>query len=179
VISPQVLLTLLYSTSEQAAISGDLAAMEALLNKGTNLSFDQAFEIYMEGSFSKSYARIKLDGGATSKIDANTVVSVTTDDLVVVGTVMDDVPEGVQSVRIKYKVTEQGGSTCNVGGNPSPILDGCKFSIESFLPFAVPRGFLIFVLSSDPSQVLALSVSSKSKVATPIRLTRMSPNSTT
>ena len=137
--------TLLYSTSEQAAISGDFVAIEVLLSKGTDATFAQAFDIYEEGSFSKSYAKIQLDAGAPSKIDANTVVSVTKDDdSIVVGTVMDDVLEGTQAVSIKYKVTEQGGSTCNVGGNPSPILDGCKFNSEIFLPFPLRRGLLIF-----------------------------------
>jgi hypothetical protein len=99
-----------------------------LLKKGTDVTFDLAFDIYEQGSFSKSFAKIKLDTGATSKIDANTVVTVTTDDVIVVGTIIDDVPEGVQEVKIRYKVGEEGGSTCNVGGNSSPILDGCKFS---------------------------------------------------
>jgi hypothetical protein len=134
-ISPQVLLTLLYSTSEQAAIASDLAAIEVLLNKGTDATFAQAYNIYGEGSFSKSYAEIQLDAVAPSKIDANTVVTVSIDDLIVVGTVIDDVPVGTQAVSIKYKVTEEGGSTCNVGGNPSPILDGCKFNSDSFYRF--------------------------------------------
>jgi hypothetical protein len=134
----------MHSTSEQAAISSDLAAMEVLLKKGTDTTFTQAFDIYEEGSFSKSYAEIQLNAGAPSKIDANTVVTVTTDGLIVVGTVMDDVPAGVQAVSIQYKVSEQGGSTCNVGGHPTPILDGCKFNSAHFLPFPVPRRILTF-----------------------------------
>jgi hypothetical protein len=127
------LLTLLYSPFEQAAISSDLAAMEVLLNKGTDTTFTQAFNIYEDGSFSKSYAEIQLDAGAPSKIDANTVVTVTTDGLIVIGTVMDDVPANAQAVSIQYQVTDQGGSTCNVGGHPTPILDGCKFNSAHFL----------------------------------------------
>ncbi len=128
VITSQLLLTLLYFTYEQAAISSDLAAMEVLLKKGTETTFTQALDIYEEGSFSKSYAEIQLDSGAPSKIDADTVVTVTMGDLIVVGTVMEDVPEGTQAISIQYKVNEQGGYNCNVGGNPSPILDGCKFN---------------------------------------------------
>ena len=109
--------------------------MEVLLKKGTDTTFTQAFDIYEEGSFSKSYAEIQLDAGAPSKIDANTIVTVTTNGLIVVGTVMVDVPAGTQAVSIQYKVTEQGGSTCNVGGNPVPILDGCKLNSAHFLPF--------------------------------------------
>jgi hypothetical protein len=133
--SSQLLLTLLHFTSEQAAISGDLAAMEVLLSKGTDTTFTQAFDIYGEGSFSKSYAEIQLDSVALSKIDANTVVTVTIDGSTVVGTVMDDVPAGTTAVSIQYKVTEQGGYNCNVGGNPSPVLDGCKFSGECSFHF--------------------------------------------
>jgi hypothetical protein len=144
VISTQLLLTLLYSPSEQAAISSDLAAMGSLLSKETDATFTQAFDIYKEGSFSRSYAEIQLDAGAPSKIDADTVVTVTTDDSIVVGTVMDDVPAGAQAVSIQYQVTEQGGSTCNVGGNPTPILDGCKFKSARFLPFPVPSRILTF-----------------------------------
>jgi hypothetical protein len=118
--------------------------MEVLLNKGTDTTFTQAFDIYEEGSFSKSYAEIQLDAGAPSKIDASTVVTVTTDGLIVVGTVMDDVPAGAKAVSIQYKVTEEGGSTCNVGGNPSPVLDGCKFKRAYFLPLPVPRRTLTF-----------------------------------
>jgi hypothetical protein len=174
------LLTLLHSTSEQAAISSDLAAMEVLLDTGTEATFKQARNIYEDGSFSKTFAEIQLDSGAPSKIDANTVVTVTrSNGSIVVGTVMNDVPEGTQAVSIQYKVTEEGGSTCNVGGNPSPILDGCKFNSESFLPFPVTRGILIFVLSFDPLQVLTLPVNSKSKVATAACLTRIPPRSTT
>jgi hypothetical protein len=109
-----------------------------LLNKGTDASFAQARDIYEEGSFSKSYAEIQLDAGAPDKIDADTVVSVTTDGAIIVGTVMDDVSAGAQSVSIQYAVTEQGGSTCNVGGNPTPILDGCKCNSARFLPFSFP-----------------------------------------
>jgi hypothetical protein len=176
-----VLLTLLYSTHEQAAIASDFATIEVLLNKGTEATFSQAFDIYGEGSFSKSYAEIQLNAGAPSKIDANTVVTVTRDDdSIVVGTVMDDVPKGTQAVSIQYQVTKEGGSTCNVGGNPSPILDGCKFNSESFFLFPVSRGILIcFVLSFYPSQVSALQVNSKSKVAIPTCLTRMNPKSIT
>jgi hypothetical protein len=136
----------LYSPSpEQAAISSDLAAMEVLLNKQTDTTFTQAFDIYEGGSFSKSYAEIQLDVGALLKIDANTVVTaVTTDNSIVVGTVMDDVPAGTQAVSIQYRVTKQGGSTCNVGGHPTPILDGCKFNTAHFLPFPVPRRILTF-----------------------------------
>jgi hypothetical protein len=146
-----LLLTLLYSTTEQAAISSDLAAMEVLLKTGTEATFKQARNIYEDGSFSKSIADIQLDTGAPSKIDAGTVVTVTLSDAsIVVGTVRNDVSEGTQAVSIQYQVGEEGGSTCNVGGNPSPILDGCKFNSESVLPFPVPRGILMFVLLFDP-----------------------------
>jgi hypothetical protein len=166
VISLQLLLTLLYSTFEQAAIASDLAAMEDLLKSGAEASFKQARNIYEDGSFSKSIADIQLDTGAPSKIDADTVVTITrSDDSIVVGTVVDDVPEGTTAVSIKYKVGEEGGSTCNVGGNPTPILDGCKFNNVSVLPFPIPRGILILVLSFDPLQVLALPVNSTLKVA--------------
>jgi hypothetical protein len=151
VISSRLLLTLLYSTTEQAAISSDLAAMEVLLKTGTEATFKQARNIYEDGSFSKSIADIQLDTGAPSKIDAGTVVTVTLSDAsIVVGTVRNDVSEGTQAVSIQYQVGEEGGSTCNVGGNPSPILDGCKFNSESVLPFPVPRGILMFVLLFDP-----------------------------
>jgi hypothetical protein len=109
--------------------------MEVLLKKGTDTTFTQAFDIYEEGSFSKTFAEIQLDSGAPSKIDANTLITVTIDDSIVVGTVMDDVPAGTQALSIQYKVNEQGGSTCNVGGNPSPVLDGCKFNSECFFHF--------------------------------------------
>jgi hypothetical protein len=120
-----------------------------LLNKGTDATFAQAFDIYEEGSFSKSYAEIQLDAGAPFKIDSNTDVSITTDISIVVGTVVDDVPEGARAVSIKYKVTEEGGSTCNVGGNPSPVLDGCKFNSESFYRFQSQEvfSFLFFHLT--------------------------------
>jgi hypothetical protein len=116
VISSHLLLTLLYSTTEQAAISSDLAAMEVLLKTGTEATFKQARNIYEDGSFSKSIAEIQLDTGAPSKIDADIVVTVTlSDGSIVVGTVMDDVlPEGTQAESIQYQVNEEGGSTCNI-----------------------------------------------------------------
>jgi hypothetical protein len=115
-----------------------------------------------------------------SKIDADTVVTATrSDGSIVVGTVRNDVPEGTQAVSIQYQVNEEGGSTCNVGGNPSPILDGCKFNSQSFFPFPVPRGILTFVLSFGPLQVLRLPMNSKSKVAMTPCLTRIPPMSTT
>jgi hypothetical protein len=104
--------------------------MEVLLKNGggTETTFQQARDIYEDGSFSKSFAVIQLDVEAESKIDAKTVVTATLEnDSIVVGTVMKDVPKGTKEVRIQYKVTEEGGSTCNVGGNPTPILTGCKF----------------------------------------------------
>jgi hypothetical protein len=121
-------LTLLHLTFEQAAISGDIAAMEVLLNKGSDATFTQAQDIYEQGSFSKTYAEIQLDSGAVTKIDADTVVSVTIDGSTVIGAVMDDVPVGTKAVSIQYKVSEQGGYNCNVGGNPTPVLDGCKLN---------------------------------------------------
>jgi hypothetical protein len=108
--------------------------MEVLLNKGSDTTFTQALDIYEEGSFSKTFAEIQLDSGALSKIDAGTVVTVTIDGSTVIGTVMDDVPAGTKAVSIQYKVSEQGGYNCNVGGNPSPVLDGCKLLVHISFP---------------------------------------------
>jgi hypothetical protein len=104
--------------------------MEILLNKGSDTTFTQAQDIYEEGSFSKTFAEIQLDDAAPSKIDAGTVVTVTIDGMTVIGTIMDDVAAGTKAVSIQYKVSEQGGYNCNVGGNPTPVLDGCKFNSE-------------------------------------------------
>jgi hypothetical protein len=105
--------------------------MALLLSKQTESTFEQAKDIYERGSFSKSIAEITFDENGDVQIDAGTVVSVTLDDLsIVIGTVMDDVPVGTKPMRIQYQVLDNGGSTCNVGGNPTPVLDGCKFKFN-------------------------------------------------
>jgi hypothetical protein len=135
-----VSLTLLFSKFEQAAIDNDLAAIALLLSKQTDTTFSQAQDIYEEGSFSKSIAAITLDTGALSIILSGTVVTSTSDGSIVVGTVKDSVAQGTKAMSIQYQVLDNGGSTCNVGGNPTPVLDGCKFNSAAFVTICLPRG---------------------------------------
>jgi hypothetical protein len=130
----------LFSKFEQAAIDNDLAAIALLLSKKTETTFSQAQDIYEEGSFSKSIAEITLDTGALSRIDAGTVVTYTSDGLIVVGTVKTEVAQGSTPMSIQYQVLDNGGLTCNVGGNPTPVLDGCKFNSAAFVTICLPRG---------------------------------------
>lgn len=89
---------------------------------GTDAAFQQARDIYREGSFSKSRAEITLDPATTKPILADTVISGTNEDgAIVAGTVVDEVAAGGTSITIQYKTNLDGGSTCNVGGSKSPF----------------------------------------------------------
>lgn len=115
----------------QAAIDLDQQAIEAQLAAGTDEGKDNALKIYTEGAFSKSYAEIALDTALANTLSKGVeVVGVNAAGDEIRGAVLDEADVGDRIVRVQYATTgvQETYVGCQVGGNPDPVLDGCKFA---------------------------------------------------
>jgi len=111
--------------TDHANIDRDQAAMETQLGVGLP-GFPGAQDIYSQGSFSKSIGVFTLTDGSPISIEAKTKVSGLTDSgAVVVGTATSAINENGPILSLQYSTTDEAGTTCNVGGNPEPVFDGC------------------------------------------------------
>jgi hypothetical protein len=102
----------------------DNVLIEKLLLDG---QFDAAFDVYENGSFSRSYAELTFGfEGIGGAIPAHTEVTGESESgSVVKGMLLQPAKMGAKVVRILYHNADNVGS-CFVGGNPHPVVDGCK-----------------------------------------------------
>lgn len=114
----------------QAAIDLDQQAIEAQLAAGTDEGKANARSIYTQGAFSKSYAEIVLDTPLANTLSKGVeVVGASADGTEIRGAVLDEAVSGDKIVRVQYSTSgvQESYVGCQVGGNPDPVLDGCKF----------------------------------------------------
>lgn len=102
--------------------------MERELALGTSQSFATAKEIYKNGAFSKSVARVTLTTALTGPLNESAVVSGKTEaGDEVVGTLLDNYPSGTTAIEIQYQTNSDQSSYvgCQVGASPDPFTEGC------------------------------------------------------
>jgi hypothetical protein len=100
--------------------------IEGLTDAFSDATFSQARDVYEKGGYSKSVATVSLPTALTSRIDAGTdVQGLAEDGSVALMFAFAEAAEGAVSLELQYRTSEAGGTTCNVGGLPSPITTGC------------------------------------------------------
>ena len=93
--------------------------------------FDDAYEVYSNGGFSKPVADVNLEKPLPITISKFTPVTGTSvDGKPVFGKLLFQYDEGDTKVRVQYSATQLQANLveCRVGGLPLPTLDGCKWS---------------------------------------------------
>lgn len=103
--------------------------MADLLLRGTNESFSQAHDVYGKGAFSMPFADLTLEHGLprdvphATHIQGNNAKGET-----VKGKAMG-AKVNATKLMVLYEISEVQESyvNCQVGGNPNPNLEGCKY----------------------------------------------------
>lgn len=108
----------------------DQRAMETQLLRATNTSFGHAWNLYTRGAFSKSYAELTLVQPLAVDVPKGTqVVGLAVNEGEALGWTMKDAMAGESVVVVQYYVSplQESMNECHVGGNPDPVVDGCKY----------------------------------------------------
>jgi len=117
------------SVMDYAAIELDIRTIEARLALKTLTGDNEARQVYLNGAYSKPYARLTLNSAlSVDSINAGEEVRGTNaEGNQVKGTVMEDAKEGDDKILVLYHVPsyEDTKNGCFVGGNPQPITKGC------------------------------------------------------
>ena len=119
--------------SLQAAIDLDLHEIKVLLhgNPESNMAWTMAERMYREGAHSRPVAELKLGSPILQDLPSGTPVSgnAVANGTTVTGTVYHRVEKGDEYVLIQYDIKEDQENYvgCQVGGNPEPKTDGCKY----------------------------------------------------
>ena len=103
--------------------------LEAQLAAGTDDGRAAALAVYQKGAHSKSYAQVTLATALTSDItEGVAVVGKNANGDEISGTTMSSASAGSTELKIQYDTSSVQASyvTCQVGGSPSPVTDGCK-----------------------------------------------------
>jgi hypothetical protein len=124
-------------TSCQNALDLDQAELEKQLALGTDETFATAKSIYTDGAFSKSFATVTLATALSQPLNKGAQVigkSATGDE--VNGKLLKDYPVDSTVIDVQYETNSFQNSYvgCQVGANPSPITDRCKYT---FSPVAI------------------------------------------
>jgi hypothetical protein len=158
------------SKDRAATLSKDFQWMEAYLAKGTSTGRDQAKSIYELGSFCQSYAELTLSSPLAEDIPVGLSVTGTptsTTELVE-GMVLHSIPAGSTTLSVRYLSATAAGNNldvCSVGGNPVPLLDGCKLLVLVLLTlsfhlhsitFLPPPIIVMMMIGFAPSGTLKL-----------------------
>lgn len=121
--------------TDVAALDLDQIALESMLALGTPDAMGQAMSAYTNGGFSGSYAVLTLGSPISSAIDFNitegTIVSGQSfeDGKEVRGVLMKPLTGGDTEAEVRYHTrdNQRDYMSCNVGGNPDPIIFGVSF----------------------------------------------------
>lgn len=103
--------------------------MEAQLAAGTDDGRQAALAVYQRGAHSKSWAQVTLDTALASDVNSGVVVvgkNANGDEIN--GKTMGSSAAGSTELKVQYDTSSIQASyvTCQVGGSPSPVTDGCK-----------------------------------------------------
>lgn len=118
------------TVTDAAALDLDMRDLIAELAKETHQGRDNAKKIYSEGSYSKSYARLLLDGTSGLPVDlakGAELLGETGDGRQVLGKTLKDAKRGATTIDFQYHASsvQAHWTDCHVGGNPNPNLNGC------------------------------------------------------
>jgi hypothetical protein len=120
--------TPLTSVTDHAALDLDQKAMEGQLALKTPQSFAKANDIYSQGAFSKTYAKLTLDAPLTTAVSAGVqVFGITSDGTQIGGTTYKAASVGDTLLQVKYMTIgiQASYANCQVGANPTPNTAGC------------------------------------------------------
>ena len=107
----------------------DLRAIKEELGKQNEQGWTNALSIYQQGAFSKPIATLTLAEPLLESIASGTsVTGISMNGTEIVGTTVGKTLANETSLRIAYDIdiTKEDHVHCSVGGNPTPIFDGCK-----------------------------------------------------
>jgi len=114
--------------TDHNVIDLDQSEIEDQLEIGSEVSFEKARRIYSEGGHSKSVATVELSVPLMRALGKFTAVSgQNADGVTIYGKLYDNYPNGITTIDIQYKTTDEQKSFvgCQVGGLPKPKFDGC------------------------------------------------------
>eukprot|EP00980_Cylindrotheca_fusiformis_P003788 scaffold834_cov123-Cylindrotheca_fusiformis.AAC.35 len=118
-----------------AAIDRDIQLIKKELSKETPRGWANGENIYREGAYTKPVAIIKLKEPLSETIPKGSeVVGLTEKNSTLVsGTLYKEATENEIILQIQYDISEvqENYVNCQVGGNPSPKVDGCFASVGS------------------------------------------------
>lgn len=107
----------------------DVHAIKKELGKQNDEGWSNAMAIYRQGAFSKPIATLTLTEPLQDSISSGTAVTgMAMDGSEIFGETFGKTGTNDTSLRIAYDndVMVTGHTHCSVGGNPSPIVDGCE-----------------------------------------------------
>lgn len=119
----------------QAAIDQDLHVIHMECHKETQRAWNSAENIYRNGAFSKSVAKIKLDSPLEDEFPVGSVVrGLDTDGFEVSGRLYKVAKAEQRELMVQYDTNEVQTNyvNCQVGANPAPNVAGCKFHASLF-----------------------------------------------
>jgi len=114
--------------TDAAAVDLDVHAIKKELGKQNDEGWTNAMAIYRQGAFSKPIATLTLSKPLQDSISSGTrVTGMAMDGSDIVGKTVGKTAANDTNIRIAYDndIMETGHTHCSVGGNPSPIIDGC------------------------------------------------------
>lgn len=115
----------LFNFDNVAALDLDQRAIVARLASETGDNMNKAYEVFLNGAFSASYAELTItDDESFSDLVVplgTPIVGVTASGSTIMGMANIQKNAGTTSLEMRYP----SDSSCNVGGNPSPITTGC------------------------------------------------------
>jgi hypothetical protein len=124
----------------QNALDLDQAELEQQLAGGTDESFAIAKSIYTDGAFSKSFATVTLTTALMQPLNkGDEVIGATETGDEVNGKLLKDYPLGSPTIDVQYETNSIQSSYvgCQVGANPIPMAEGCKYTFNPVAIFAL------------------------------------------
>eukprot|EP00980_Cylindrotheca_fusiformis_P003785 scaffold834_cov123-Cylindrotheca_fusiformis.AAC.32 len=124
--------------TDVASIDRDLLLIKQELRNETWEGWDDAESVYHEGAYSKPVAELALNDALPSNFPSGTAVrGLAIDGSEVSGRLFDDAYANEHHVLVQYDINEAFSNyvNCQVGGNPDPNVDGCKYIWTSVCDF--------------------------------------------
>lgn len=123
----------------QNALDLDQSELEKQLAHGTDESFATAKSIYTDGAFSKSFATVTLSSALSQPLNKGAqVIGKTESGDDVNGKLLKNYPVDSTVIDVQYETNSIQNSYvgCQVGANPSPNTERCKYTFNPVAIFA-------------------------------------------